>query len=357
MGIIGQAIAANNVQANARLEQLLNQPRGNAKVANFSSCDPEEWHSWRHAFEHAAQINAWDDERARREASRHMTKTAYSSVRLIPVFVRGAPPAPVDGAPPGLGPMLPYGDLLDAYENRFCPAAGSAAAKDRLKSAQQKPDETMLEWSARISHLYQRVHVNVAADQLDANGGLRDAFIDGLRVKGIRKTMRGTHYDDYTAAYNHATRLEAAESTEANRARERTGINSLGSNNQAHIQCYNCKRYGHYQSACRQPRRDNSAVTKPSTQRSSTWSGKPSGDRTGNRTSRGRGGGGYRGRGSNPSSSRGRGRGGYRPNHRGVNAIGHDSGKGEDNYSDVDPDAETDTDEVDNEYTNKEAGN
>ena len=323
IGNLAQNVANQAVQAQAPAP-----PRdGNRKPDYFSSCDVEDWFTWRHLFEAVVVINGWDVARSRVEAYHCMKGRANMNIRHIPYAVPppAAPGAAADvvAAANAAIAAATLQQLLDAYEEAFCPATGGADAEERLRVAKQRDNETLLDWSCRLKVLYRRAHRHLAEADMDQGRLMTKAFIRGLRSGDVRVHLLSTIQPDYTTAYNNACLRLAAVSQKGNGA----SLNALGrrdrdrSSNRGGApkgNCFNCDAPGHFSKDC----------TKPIRAGASSYRGANRGRGSSGRSRGGRG----RGRGSSGGA-----RGGAR--HR-LSAI---QPTDDDDY--VDPEATTEEDD------------
>lgn len=99
-------------------------------MEQLSSTDPVHWQAWKTAFTHAANINGWNNQRARREIAASMAGYAMQRVDDIPIN--------------DVADAEDYARLLDAYEARFLPRAASDMALTEFVKCRQKEEESVL---------------------------------------------------------------------------------------------------------------------------------------------------------------------------------------------------------------------
>ena len=176
-------MAFSQDQFNALLGAVAGNRTGK-RAREFSSGTSQDWVSWRATFMSLAQLNQWDNERARLEIHTSITGPAHVLVGHIPSGV------PEGGAAAGHN-IAAYRDLLNEYEAFFLPVAASSVARTEAKTASQEEGETILHWHGRIRTLYQRANPNLTANQLNTDHNLIAMFIDGLiDTETVRFTLQ-----------------------------------------------------------------------------------------------------------------------------------------------------------------------
>lgn len=229
---------------NDQFQQLLTAARGGAggkKIKPFSSGDAMEWVTWRENFELTATINDWNHQRRRRELAASMEGTAKLYVRDIPT-----------------GDVVPDGQqvqdatlLLDLYQNRFVPEAATDLAWQEVKDAKQAEGETILNWHARIRHLFTRAYPEVPAAALAANNELKKYFILGLANDTVKADTWKARPATFQASLNTACNNEASWNI-LNPQGIQIKLGALGNNDNrdANLECYHCQKIGHRKVNC-----------------------------------------------------------------------------------------------------------
>ena len=280
------------------------RPGPNRKPTEFSSGDAQEWSSWRLAFNMACTINGWNHQRARREAFCCITGVAASFVEHIPVGDAGVVPAAG-----GEAVVAPVEELLNLYEERFCPVAQGDIARVAFKDARQKEQETVQGWHSRLRYLYQRAYPPQPAAVIEASQDLRDTFILGLSHEEIRKGTWLERPATYAGCLLWASNMAAGirilaqypmRTGESLEEKPPGGLSSIDYVDVANKHCYNCGNVGHIRKDCYARRNDQAGIQEGPARRGG--GGRGNGGRGGSR-----GGGGGRGGGG-----RGGGRGGAR---------------------------------------------
>ncbi len=278
------------------------------KVPEFSSADPNEWHTWRANFEIMTRNSNWDNARARRECSIRMTGIAAEMTRGIPTGDGGNNVEPVAG-------------LLDAYQAIFVTAEAGATARADIRAARQREDETVQAWHSRHLTLACRAYPERRNNPND--GANIDSFIEGLYDTAVQAHCWNQNIQTYQQALNAAS-TGAATQVRVEHATARKGkiaalqaaadasrIAALGAaKGQGSATCYVCHKPGHFKHECEFYRRCQEL------------------DRRG----RGRRGG-FRGRGRGGSSHRGRTPYQRTGRSRGVNALSDLTDDREPDYS------------------------
>ena len=299
---------------------------GKHRVSHFETADGVEWLTWRRTFLVAAQINVWDPVRQCREIRASMKGAAERAV------------SDIDHEPPAALGVFTPAMLLDAYQERFLPAAESDLCRVSFRSAAQTEAETILEWHTRCRSVYLRAYPlgNVDAPEC------RDQFVLGLARIKVREQAWTARAQTYAAALVAAHNEAAAQAVLSQhtishaKVKQEPGLHafSRGAEGQGSSGCYWCGDDGHFKRDCAAWQKaikvfDASAPAKKG--------------RGGGGSSRGRG-----GRGGGRGGSRG-GRGGGKGAGRSINAVDGD-GTQADNEDSAD-------DQEGGQYDEQEQGN
>ena len=202
----------NNPQANAplppvvmdadQLQQVLGAvgaghqgPR--LKISTFESGDGVDWMNWRSNFEIVARANGWNAAVQRRMAASSMRGIAKLLTKGIPLDDMGAQVAPAAG-------------LLDAYQARFVTEGASDLARAEFRQAQQREDESVLEWHGRMRHLFGQAYPEIPAADVENNRDLRDTFLLGLRDIAARQDCYKARPQTYQACLELASSITAS---------------------------------------------------------------------------------------------------------------------------------------------------
>lgn len=198
-------MAMNEAQLTRFLAAL---PRQYKKPSVFSTGDGAEWRTWRRNFMTIQVMQAWEDQRARREAASAMEGNAARVVQDIPV----------DGDNNALG----IAAFLDLYEARFLPAAAGQLSRVDFRVATQQPDETILAWHTRLREVFTRAFPqgNAHNDQ-----HLIEKFVLGMADANVVSYTYDHHPETYGAALVHAQNKAATQAVIAGRSS--AGIQSL----------------------------------------------------------------------------------------------------------------------------------
>ena len=193
------------------------------KVPAFSSGAAEDWLTWRSNFLLAAQINGWNNKRQRRQIAASMEGTAKRRVASIPIE---------DGNVGGGNDAADPAGLLDAYEAIFVVAADSDMARSSFKTARQGPEETVLDWHARLRSMYKRAMPTLTDAQIEASQELREQFLLYLRNRRVGQEVWRTRPANYQQAHDRVSDALAAaalwDSAWGGSGRGGGAINALG---------------------------------------------------------------------------------------------------------------------------------
>src|SRR5210317_2207425 len=129
------------------------------KIRPLNSIDPNDWREWRENFTFDLEImgDLWSEQRKRLELASAMMGPAKAVVRDIEVLPP-RPPAPAAGQAAANWNIPPVAELLDLYEARFIPDAGSELLRAQVKMARQQEGESILQWHSRLRGLWQRAY-------------------------------------------------------------------------------------------------------------------------------------------------------------------------------------------------------
>jgi hypothetical protein len=182
-----------NTLAQLQLQQVQQNagmgPRGQRKLAPFSSADGADWVTWRRSFELTVQINTWHDERARQELAAAMEGAAASATATLR---------------PPLFPTV--GVMLAAYQMRFLPEVESDLARVSFRGAVQFSDEAVLAWHSRLRDLFYRAWPTLPED----SKLLIDQFVIGLARSSVKKYTWEHRPATYSLALEYAQNATAS---------------------------------------------------------------------------------------------------------------------------------------------------
>ena len=135
----------------------------------------EDWLDWRETFNIARRGNAWTPEQAMMAARGHLTGSAVSVAKMIPLPACGV--AITDDM---------VTDFLDRLEAKFVPEGASVMAQAQFQEAKQKADESVLSWHTRVTSLFQRAYPDVLTPTSRDERDMVRIFTEGQRHSGIR---------------------------------------------------------------------------------------------------------------------------------------------------------------------------
>jgi hypothetical protein len=230
-------MAALNDAQQAQVRDLINQ-RGGAgrKLSSLESVNGSDWRVWRNHFTTVAQINDWNDLRQRRELRAAMQIEAARLTADINVEAQG----------------LTIADVLNAYQERFLPAAAGQVARVEFHAAKQLPDETVLQFHGRCRELFMRSYPEVNAP--DDSVLLIQTFSLGLADDEISRYVLDRAPATFTEASNLAQTKAATEAAlRFKRGQKGPFVGQMGKteNRHANLQCYSCGLKGHIKRNCR----------------------------------------------------------------------------------------------------------
>ena len=332
------------------------QPQPKAKLWRFTETGGDAWLEFRSHFEAVALANGWTDSQARLQLAAAVQGSAQTMIGSIPTEAFVHRPDGRDAHPVKL--------LLDQYENRFLPEAGTGRAHDDFNSAHQLEEESIIKWHARVRRLFRRAHPRLSMNDIPEMGKhtIRRIFVEGLYNAEVRQKVKDSDPPDFDEGLRRALWFESQLPRKPrDRATSGTVAYMSGGNGESSRQdheesvCNACGRKGHWKRDCRlwaqvgeflknitQNQRSNGGGR---VQRSSP---RGSGSRRGSNSNRGRGG--PRGRGGNRGGGRSRDR-------RGVNQVddadaddeeGDQEGADDPGYDDQDLGPEDDHQEAEN---------
>lgn len=155
------------------------------KPIRYESGDPGEWKTWRTHFTTAVGINGWQDARAKQEAKAYMYGEAARAVADI-----------------AIGDNQTLAEFLDAYEERFVPAAAGQLARAEFSTSRQGLSETPQAFHTRLRELFIRAYPNRA--NINGDEQLIEQFTNNLADTSVQMHVLtqnpATYQDALTAA-------------------------------------------------------------------------------------------------------------------------------------------------------------
>lgn len=166
------------------------QGNDNAKLMSYNN-KPEEmtWTDFRVHFITVMQTTGWNDLRARRQLKIAMKGEAATMVNDLTVEGHNNIQA-----------------MLNAFEQRFLPAAEGNLIRAEFRAARQQPNETLLKFHTRIRTLFVRAYPN---DPVANNRHLIDTFVAGLADPAIKMHTLDQTPNTFAEALIHAQTKEA----------------------------------------------------------------------------------------------------------------------------------------------------
>ncbi len=204
MDALVQALAALTAQmAQAQQAPVVAIPQGlSVKLKAFSSCDPDEWLTWRQRFELEMQCKGWNNQLAKVQLKGSMEGNA---ARLV---------SDIDPD----NPNLDIQQMLTNYETKFVPAAQQANARNMFRNAQRKQGEELGLYHARVMALARRAFPNINTET-DVN--VLDKFRAGLNDPELQEYLELQDPQTMTNALDVARRKDNAT---GNRVKAEKGI-------------------------------------------------------------------------------------------------------------------------------------
>lgn len=190
----------------------------------------EAWPAWRVHFQSVQRTNDWPDVTARHALQACMQGTAANTVMDI-------------------DPMnyFTLAAMLDAYEERFLPAALSQLAKQEFDAAHQRNRESVLEWHARLRSLFRRAYPNT----LDQTQLIR-RFMLGVNNEEVQKAVLRDDPQNYAralqVAQNERAVLNAAKGAQSRLPAPANAMVTAVSKEDAI--CHACGVKGHFKRDC-----------------------------------------------------------------------------------------------------------
>ena len=175
-------------------EELVNILRGDrVKPKKLEKTDPGSFRAWRRFLEFAKEENQWTNRRA--------ISKAYASIE-------GKAETLASRCPPNLPPpeagdeALTLKEYLDKLQAVFIPDSNRRLANQGFRAARQKKGEMPDAWGTRIFNLHCDAYPDMEPDEREECQTLIDAFIDGMRDRGMNMTLQRSDPDTLQEAIN-----------------------------------------------------------------------------------------------------------------------------------------------------------
>lgn len=248
---------------------------GGRRMTVFKSADAIEWQSFRITFENVSRLKNWNDNARLLNLSAALEGDAARRARTIDI----------NQLHPQTGLPWTSAQLLEAYDRLFLPPGSGELARTLFKEAYQQTGESIVAWHTRICELFLRAHPH---EDFEVSRELLEAFIYRLHSRELRKLVAVAAPRTFSAAKDLATeqaaylhRLDREEmnlKAATTRGSGAGGINAISitsaetgqsSGNPGEVQamtkvdCFYCRRVGHYKRDCKTLMRDiaNGKVT------------------------------------------------------------------------------------------------
>ena len=234
---------------NSQIETAGSNRPGILKPDKFGHGDNESWPNFRRRFEHCALFNGWNTQQQKLALVSAMADKAADVVQDLQVK-----------------DFFNIGNMLDAYEARFMPAAQSDIVRIQFDKCRQSSRESVLEYHSRLRALYRRAYPESTDDtQLIRRFafGLANPWVQQMVLRKQAKT-----YDDaLEAALNEAAVMDVADALKTGASSmtnqlpnsanasghdghpEPMEIGAMGGNLGSN-ECMFCGKQGHWKSQC-----------------------------------------------------------------------------------------------------------
>ena len=208
------------------------------------SSENEDWAVFRANFEQIRAFYGYPNEAACRALASCMRKDAARAIADIPVV----------SADPD-NPIL-ISTLLDEYEQRFLPAASSAAAQSKYEISRMLSNETILAWHGRVRDLFGRAY---PGQEPQTSRNLIRRFALGIKHQSVKNHVLINNptlfHEALTLAQNAYSVLESGAilthgpvTRAAPVARSQEEPMEIGAISDP---CYKCGKFGHWAKFCR----------------------------------------------------------------------------------------------------------
>ena len=208
------------------------------------SSENEDWAVFRANFEQIRAFYGYPNEAACRALASCMRKDAARAVADIPVVS------------PDPDNVITIENLLNEYEERFLPAASSAAAQSKYEMARMQPNESILAWHGRARDLFGRAY---PLQDASSSPNLIRRFAIGLRHQSVKNHVLINNPISYhyalTLAQNAYSVIESGAilshgpvTRAAPVARSQEEPMEIGAISDP---CYKCGKFGHWAKFCR----------------------------------------------------------------------------------------------------------
>ena len=176
----------------ADLQFLANMMRGpSTKMRRMTNATPEAWLEYKRHFQKIRALQNWNDERCRQELAAGVQEKAGNAVADIDIY---APGVDID-------------DIIEAYQNRFLPAAAGATARTNYSTSRQIPTENAREWHTKMRELFCLAYPDL---NIDETPHAMDTYIKGLCNPQVHFFVASQHIENFSACLPVAERAETA---------------------------------------------------------------------------------------------------------------------------------------------------
>ena len=198
---------------------------GSTKLRRMTEATAEAWLEYKRHFTKIAVLQQWGDERARHELAAGIQEKAGNAVADIDVDEAG----------------VNLDDIIEAFEERFMPAAAGATARKNYQSAKQFPTESVREWHTRTRELF---FLAYPGEDPNAQNHCLDIFVNGLSNATVKFFVASQPIAAFVEALPIAERAETAnrDNVGAQAGRQQIGAipSPQGAGGRGPLACYFC---------------------------------------------------------------------------------------------------------------------
>jgi len=234
---LGQAIASSH------------RPTNQARLTVFSKAkDPAAWHAWRAKFKIFADNKKWEPQEIRQQLCMHMADEVFIKLEELKIDADHS--------------LDTVKKALDRVESVILGKNGKINAKADFRAARQKPEEDILDWSARVRVLMSKAYPTFSVHHDPGKEFAIEKFTDGLHNAAIQAHVMNHEPDDYEDAVDTALTRAATFKRQQTLGKigpggtasaglgNRTSTHAIQAIGEGDKTCFWCKKDGHMQRDC-----------------------------------------------------------------------------------------------------------